>query len=670
MRQDPPTPNARHSHKRIALVDLPLVALVVTLVVELFNHKAFTDGLESFAAFATEHPLALVTDFLIVLATLTPAVFLHRRVFYTSLVAILWLIGGAANGFILLNRMTPFTMADLTVLNSGLDTLPNYLSTGYIVLLAVAVGVTVVILALLFWKGPRNQVPSRKRLYGGILAMLMNLGVLCCVWAAAFQTDQLSTVFSNLATAYEDYGFSYCFLQTWLNKGISQPMGYGSRSVERVESMVEKLAAEAQTGVPQTDVNVIYVQLESFIDPSLIQGLTLSEDPVPNWTELSEHYSTGALTVPVVGAGTANTECEVLTGMSTRFFGPGEYPYETRLRDRTVESVAYDLKEAGYAAHAIHNHNATFYSRNEVYANLGFDDFTALEYMPQVKTTPQNWAKDEILTGQILKALNTTPNQADLVFTVSVQGHGKYPLEPVLENPEISVISCPDERFRYAAEYYVNQVHEMDAFIGTLTDALERREERTVLVLYGDHLPALGLEASDMESGTLFSTEYIIWDNFGLEKQDQDLAAYQLTSEVLGRLNITNGVINQFHQFCREQSTYRRDLELLQYDVLYGKKYLYDGQMPYEPSQMQLGMSPIEIQRLFELGGEWYVSGVNFSPYCRVMSGSRQLDTVYMSAQLLKVTEDPETDNAEDLSIRVVDKHNEVLTDTAEQRAS
>jgi hypothetical protein len=28
-----------------------------------------------------------------------------------------------------------------------------------------------------------------------------------------------------------------------------------------------------------------------------------------------------------------------------------------------------------------------------------------------------------------------TPNQADLVFTVSVQGHGKYPLEPVLENP-------------------------------------------------------------------------------------------------------------------------------------------------------------------------------------------------------------------------------------------
>ena len=64
--------------------------------------------------------------------------------------------------------------------------------------------------------------------------------------------------------------------------------------------------------------------------------------------------------------------------MSSRFFGPGEYPFQTCLKDQTVESVAYDLKENGYATHAIHNHRAAFYSRNEVYPNLGFDDFTAL----------------------------------------------------------------------------------------------------------------------------------------------------------------------------------------------------------------------------------------------------------------------------------------------------
>ena len=49
-----------------------------------------------------------------------------------------------------------------------------------------------------------------------------------------------------------------------------------------------------------------------------------------------------------------------------------------------------------------------------------------------------------------------------------------------------------------------------------------------MLVLYGDHLPALGLEAENMESSSLYRTEYIIWDNFGLEQQDEPLAAYQL----------------------------------------------------------------------------------------------------------------------------------------------
>lgn len=53
-----------------------------------------------------------------------------------------------------------------------------------------------------------------------------------------------------------------------------------------------------------------------------------------------------------------------------------------------------------------------------------------LEYMPAVEKTPTNWAKDGVLKDQILQALDVTEDQADLVFTVSVQGHGKYPMEP------------------------------------------------------------------------------------------------------------------------------------------------------------------------------------------------------------------------------------------------
>lgn len=665
MHQIKPKPivDAAHPQERLAFLSLPLVALAITLVVELFNHKAFTDGPASFFSFVTQHPLALLVNLFIVLLTLAPALFFRRRVFWCTMVSILWLIAGGVNGFILLNRMTPFTTADLTVLNTGLDTLPNYLSTGYIILLAAALVLALLGLIILFWKGPRNSVSGKQRLIAGALGLLISGAAWGGCQALAFYTGQLSTTFANLAFAYEDYGFSYCFLQTWLNKGIHRPSDYSASSVSRITDTLEEATADAAD--PMTDVNVIFVQLESFIVPSQVEGLTLSDVAVPNWQALKESYSTGYLTVPVVGAGTANTECEVLTGMSTRLFGPGEYPYETCLMNQTAETTAYNLKELGYATHAIHNHRATFYNRNEVYANLGFDDFTSLEYMPKTSMTPKNWAKDTILTSQILKALDITEDQSDFVFTVSVQGHGKYPTNQVLENPSITVIDCPDENYHYAFEYYVNQIHEMDMFVANLVDSLSKREEKTVLVLYGDHLPALNLEASDMLSSTLYRTEYIIWDNFGLPKEDQDLFAYQLSSVVMERLGVTNGILNAYHQTFRGESSYQSGLQTLQYDMLYGQRYAWGGASPYEPTDLQMGVAPIEVNSIVETEESWLIIGENFSPYCEVrnMEGDL-LETSYISSHVLRVLEDPQTDNPDELTISVVDKHREILSDT------
>ena len=63
----------RHRQERRAFLYLPLLALAVTVVVELFNHKSFTDGPAGFWRFMTEEPLAFLVNFLIVLLTLCPA---------------------------------------------------------------------------------------------------------------------------------------------------------------------------------------------------------------------------------------------------------------------------------------------------------------------------------------------------------------------------------------------------------------------------------------------------------------------------------------------------------------------------------------------------------------------------------------------------------------------
>ena len=661
--RQPDADAAWHPQERWALLHLLLLALLVTVVVELFNHKTFTGGPASLWRFLSEEPFAFLVNVLIILLTLSPALFFRRRVFWCALVSFLWLVCGGVNGFVLLNRMTPFTVADLTVFETGIDTVPNYLSTGYIVLLLVSLAAVALGLILLFWRGPRSAQPVRLRLLSGAAAMAVSGALLGGGCMAAFAVGDLSSQFANLAYAYEDYGFAYCFLQTWLNRGIHRPGNYSAAAVQRLCQTVEENTA-ALASQPQTDVNVIFLQMESFIDPAQIEGLTLSEDPVPNWTALKEEYSSGYLVVPVVGAGTANTEFEVLTGMSTKFFGPGEYPYETCLLDRTAESVAYNLKENGYAAHAIHNHQATFYSRNEVYSHLGFDDFTALEYMPPTEKTPTKWAEDAVLEGQILQALDVTEDQPDLVFGVTVQSHGKYPEEPVLEDPEITVEQCPDEDERHAVEYYVNEIKKVDDLVGRITEDLSQRQERTVLVLYGDHLPALDLTASDMASGSLYCTEYIIWDNFGLEQQDGSLAAYQLSAAVLDRLGITTGLINSFHQTCWAEDDYGNKLRLLEYDALYGSGYQYGDRGRYQPTEMKMGMVPIEITGMEQRAGDWFILGENFTPYCVVTEDGEKLETEYEAPWMLRVTEEIETTAYQDLGICVIDTHNETLSCT------
>lgn len=135
----------------------------------------------------------------------------------------------------------------------------------------------------------------------------------------------ISNYFGNIAFAYEDYGFPYCFSASLFNTGINEPSGYSEETMAEISN--NGAITKSETGRSEDELpNIMFVQLESFFDPTEVEWLRFSEDPIPNLRKLFNEYSTGYFKVPSVGAGTANTEFEVLTGMSMRFFGPGEYP--------------------------------------------------------------------------------------------------------------------------------------------------------------------------------------------------------------------------------------------------------------------------------------------------------------------------------------------------------
>jgi len=650
------------------LVESAILSVLLSLIIESLGRQSLFKAYD----FIIDKPNVFFYNTFIIFLTMSVSLLVKRRIFIYVLISSVWLALGITNGVVLSFRMTPFTVSDLALLENGLSILPNYMSTFEIVLVAIAAVavVTLYVVTFLFAPVRKKKIPYK---INAVLFIVIALALFGFT-NIGINNRWLSTYFSNLGYAYEDYGVPYCFINTWLNRGISIPKDYSEQLVLSIfEDGIPMGIEEANPDIPvihtagedmKTSPNIIYVQLESFIDPTLIEDIEFSEDPVPNFRRLKRKCSSGYLHVPSVGAGTANTEFEVLTGMRIMSFGPGEYPYKTVMKETTCESVNYILKDMGYTTHAIHNHRGAFYGRNEVFKNLGFDTFTSIEYMNDVEKTPKNWAKDKLLTGEILAALESTEGQ-DFVFTVSVQGHGKYPEDKVIKDDDLAVKvtgGIEDEDELNAIEYYVQQMHEMDQFIGELVDTIDDYDEDTVVVFYGDHLPVLNITEDDMANNSIYETEYAIYANFDLRKIDEDLTAYQLSPQVFERLGIHSGILTWYHQTRKNYGNYMDNLEILQYDMLYGEKYVFGGKNPYKPTDLHMGVREIKVDKIFNFGESTYVTGENFTPFSKVAVNGDFKDTVFVNPQILRVPDGVKSLNPEDFSISQVGKYNTVLS--------
>lgn len=640
-------------------------AIALNLIIETLG-RAPTTSIWGGIEFFFENPLVFLYNALIIYATLVIASIFRRRVFVFTLVTLFWLVIGIANGVILTQRMTPFTVKDLSILEDGITIVTNYMSTFQIVMIAAGAVIAIGLLVLLFIKGPKKkgEVKRKRNIIGVVLVIAMTFAVT----TGMIKTEKVETFFGNLAYAYRDYGVVYCFVNTWLNTGISKPSGYDEEMMLSIFNE-EELGDDNAMLLESKDVdeqypNILFLQLESFIDPSHITSIELSEDACPNFRQLLADYPSGKLTVPACGAGTANVEFEVMSGLSVKFFGPGEYPYKSVLTEKTMETLGYDLKSLGYSTHAIHNHRAVFYNRNSVFANMGMDTFTSIEYMNDVEKTPKNWAKDNVLVGCITDALESTESR-DMIYTISVQGHGKYPTEQVIEDPEITVTSAPSESLKWRYEYYVNQVYEMDQFIGDLTERLSEYDEPVVLVMYGDHIPAIDITESDLEDGDLYGTEYVIWSNFGLDGNDEDMYTYQLASHLMEMLDMQVGTVFTYQQNHKNSETYLDDLKAIGYDILYGDYYLYGGENPFEPTDMKMGVKDIKIEEIVQIGDKYYIKGQNFTEYSKITLNGKELKTIYLGTNILGVLEDVDPDDVDDMKVSQIEtKSSEILSTT------
>ena len=616
---------------RISLLLHALCSALGYFLIEMISRRSFSAAW----TYMTTKPLVFAYNAALIFTTSLIVYLFRRRCFWRVLISILWLLLGIINGVILSNRVTPFTGPDLHLLTDGMAVLNKYLPAWGVVLALILLGFFALLLLILLIKAPKYKRKVKFRY--DLLLVVVGAALFAGATQLALEKRILSNYFGNIAFAYEDYGYPYCLAVTIFDTGISCPRDYSEQEITRIEKTEDNLPATNEDSKP----NIIFVQLESFFDPTLVEYLNISEDPIPNFRKLMKEYTSGYYKVPSVGAGTANTEFESITGMSLHYFGPGEYPYKSILKETTCESAPYVLKNLGYSTHAVHNNEANFYGRRSIFPNLGFDTFTSAEYMSEEEDkNPLGWTKDEILTDEIIKCLDST-EESDYIYTISTQGHGAYPEEQLIDDPEITVSGAETEAQNNQWEYYCNEIHEMDNFVKELTDALADYPEDVILVMYGDHLPTMGLTVEDLKNKYLFQTQYVMWDNFGLEKKDENLAAYQMAAEVMDRAGIHEGTIFRYHQARRNTRNYQVDLETLQYDVLYGKKYSDDGESPFQRTKMRMGLYDVTLDSMEEISTvdhTYRLKGTNFTPSSQVKLNGEWYDTVYVNPTTLMIS--------------------------------
>jgi phosphoglycerol transferase MdoB-like AlkP superfamily enzyme len=588
-----------------------VLSVIMAFLLEILGRQTF--DMSAFQFVDQRSKMFLYSVFIIFL-TYSVVLITKRRLFYYIVITLLWSVIGIVNFMMLSSRNTPFTYVDVTLMKSVLPVMSNYFSPMEIGSMGALILIGLVLLVVAFMYLPIEEDLNRKK---GLVKVAVIVAVFIGTTSYGFKSGMLTEQIHNIRIAFSDYGTPYCFSITALKNGIDKPSNYSENKMKAIKKQTDDAvsAQEKKEKKKKQKVkkpNIIFVQLESHFDLTKVKGIRFNKDPLTNFHKYMSKYSSGHLSMPSYGAGTANSEFELITGMNLDHFGAAEYPYKTVLQNTTTESMATVMKSYGYKAHAIHNNSAAFYDRDLVFSQLGFDTFTTKESMNIKKWTENGWAKDEILTGCITDSLNSSKGQ-DYIYCISVQGHGDYPKTEIIENPEITVSGIEDEGLRNKYTYYANQVYQMDQFVGRLVKTLEKRGEETILVMYGDHLPSLEIEDENLTYHNKYQTSYFIWDNIGLKKKDGVIEAYDLGAEILNRCHIHSGTMNRFHQTRKGTKDYQEDMKDLQYDMLYGKQFIWNQENPFAASDITFGIKDLEVTKAYETEDSIFIVGNNFT---------------------------------------------------------
>lgn len=400
---------------------------------------------------------------------------------------------------------------------------------------------------------------------------------------------------------YYNTGFIGGFLYNLKIDPMEKPKGYSEEKIKEITSHYQKLADEKNKTASEEQPNIIYVMSESFSDPSRLNGVEITGDPLADYYAVADQTYSGQMLSQNYGGGTANIEFEALTGFSMGLFNAQlTTPYTMLVpKMNQLPSIVSTLKDQNYHTTAIHPYNTSMYKRKDVYEVLGFDEFISENTMTYTDTIEDNPYISDASAYQEVMDLLKEDDTPQFIHLVTMQTHmpydGKYQqLEYTAKTEDNSGIS--------SLENYLQDISYSSQSLKAFTEELKKLSRRTLVVFWGDHLPGIYSDTiqNSNEKHTLHETQFLMFDSQGeLEKNEAPVTSpfyfaadlmNQTNQQTTGFYQLLLALQNELPAFERElyyqegqwqreaqlnkkQAELYQAYEMIQYDIVSGEKY-------------------------------------------------------------------------------------------------
>ena len=384
---------------------------------------------------------------------------------------------------------------------------------------------------------------------------------------------------------------------------VSVPSDYNRASVQR--ALVEFSTPTSSPPSGEIQTNLILLVVEAMMDPADL-GWRFTEDPMPFFDGLREHFSAGWVYSPEAGGRSANPEFELLSGFSLYYLPRDSVPYIS-LVSRPLPALPRVLSERGYSCRALHVDTLAFFNYLKAYNELGFSGAETLRWRSDVPLDASGRVpSDEALIDAVIEAARRKKPQFLFAFTNGT--HLPYDYSAYLGS-NLDVLDEMPSAATAEVKTYINALRAADRAIEKLVRSFESTKDPTVIAILGDHLPGLSSEAFQRSKmmgargflqGVVFShrTPAVLWSNLGTPKRDFELSLnffgqrilnemrvplprlWQANAQMASRYPVLSKFVqradgNRFlpDELPADDADVIRRYGLLQYDLMFGERY-------------------------------------------------------------------------------------------------